>query len=68
MVHELDFLVTKLNEVYFVLAIFGEEFTINMGGPDIEGYIRWLKENNDKSPLHTGRNSDELPKPIARPA
>jgi hypothetical protein len=51
-VHEFDFLVTELNEVYFVLVIFGEEFTINIGGPTIDGYERWLQENNDASPLY----------------
>jgi hypothetical protein len=56
-VHEFDFLVTPENEWYFVLAIFGLELTINLGGPDIEGYERWLAQNNNASPLYFGKNS-----------
>lgn len=63
-VHEFDFLVTPANEWYFVLAIFGFEFVINMGGPDIEGYIHWLAENNNESPLYAGKNFSAHQKPI----
>jgi hypothetical protein len=62
-VHEFDFLVTRLNEIYFVLAIFGEEFTINIGGADIEGYKLWLRENNDASPLYPLDKPDLYPRP-----
>jgi hypothetical protein len=55
--HEFDFLVTSANEWYFVLAIFGLELTINLGGPDVEGYERWLVENENASPLYAGRNA-----------
>jgi hypothetical protein len=55
-VHELDFLVTAANEWYFVLVLFGQEYTINMGGPDIGGYLQWLKENGEASPLYSGKN------------
>lgn len=55
-IFEYDFLVTNHNEVYFCLAIFGQEFTINMGGPSIEGYLQWLSENGHKSPLFHGKN------------
>lgn len=63
-VHESDFLVTKSNEWYFVLAIFGEEMAINLGGPEIEGYELWLKENDGKSPLYLGRNADGYSMPV----
>lgn len=56
-VHEYDFLSTEQGELYFVLALYGVEMTINVGGPDIEGYERWLKENNDESPLYWGKNA-----------
>ncbi len=56
-VHEFDFLVTSANEWYFVLAIFGLELTINLGGPDVEGYERWLVENENASPLYSGKNA-----------
>ena len=55
-VHEFDFLVTDQSEWFFVLAIFGVEFAINLGGPDISGYHRWLKQTSGLSPLYTGRN------------
>lgn len=55
--HEFDFLVTEANEWYFVLAIFGLELTINIGGPDVEGYVQWLTENSNASPLYAGKNA-----------
>ena len=61
-VYEYDFLFTTperisedgavLSELYFVLAIFGVEFSINMGGPEMDGYEAWLKGHNDASPLY----------------
>lgn len=57
-VHEYDFLPTKQGEVYFVLALFGIEFSINIGGPYMDGYRIWLKENNEISPLYFGKNKD----------
>jgi hypothetical protein len=56
-VWEYDFLQTRQNELYFVLAIFGLELTINVGGPDMEGYESWLKENGEVSPLYVGKNA-----------
>jgi hypothetical protein len=56
-VHEYDFLHTRRGEVYFVLALYGLELTINVGGPDIDLYSEWLSENENASALHTGRNS-----------
>jgi hypothetical protein len=47
-----------------VLAIFGLELTINLGGPDVEGYERWLVENENASPLYVGKNAiHRLPGP-----
>lgn len=57
LVHEYDFLHTNQGEVYFVLALYGVEMTINVGGPDIDGYEAWLKENNNESPLYNGKNA-----------
>lgn len=53
-VYEYDFLMTPASEMYFCIAIFGKEFTINMGGPSIDGYKQWLLENDNKSPLYVG--------------
>ena len=50
--HEFDFLYTDQGEMYFVLAILGTEYAINMAGPDYEGYARWLAEHGGSSPLY----------------
>lgn len=50
--HEWTFLYTKGGELYFVLALFGIEYAINMGGPYIDGYKQWLTEKSDNSPLY----------------
>lgn len=52
--HEYDVLATEWGEWFLVVAIFGLEFAINYGGPEIEGYERWLRENNNVSPLYGG--------------
>ena len=49
---EADFLFTERGEVYFVIAMHGIEYAINLGGPIIEGYEFWLKKNKNKSPLY----------------
>ncbi len=50
--HEYTLLYTETRELYAVVCIMGVEYTINMGGPEIEGYLAWLKENNGLSPLY----------------
>lgn len=50
--HEYTLLYTDEGELYFVLAIFGIEYTINMGGLEIERYHKWIKNNAGKSPLY----------------
>lgn len=49
--HEFDFLLHE-EEIYFILILFGFEFCINMGQPSIHGYIDWLRENENRSPLY----------------
>ncbi len=53
---EYDFLTTDQREIYFSIAIFGLELTINIGGDSIEGFKNWLKQNNYASPLYSGNN------------
>jgi hypothetical protein len=60
-VYEFDILWTPWNEWFFVLAMFGLELVINYGGPEIDGYERWLSENNNVSPLYWGKNQESLP-------
>lgn len=50
--HEWTFLYTEGYELYFVLALFGIEYAINMSGPYIDGYKQWLTEKSDNSPLY----------------
>jgi hypothetical protein len=58
-VHEFDFIQTKQMELYFVLALFGVEMTINVAGPIIDGYLKWLAENGGASPLYSGKNDSK---------
>jgi hypothetical protein len=62
-IHESDFLVNPCGEWFFVLAIFGLELAINLGGPEIEGYERWLRENSNASPLYRADIPGLYPKP-----
>lgn len=54
--HEWDILPipadNDLAEYYVVIAIFGVEYTINTGGPEIEEYLNWLKRNDNESYLY----------------
>ena len=54
--HEFTILVTPTEEYYAVVAIFGVEYTINLGGPVLEGYENWLKNNDGRGPLYTAPN------------
>lgn len=55
--HEFDILVTPTNEYYIVVAIFGEEYALNLGGPEIDGYQHWLMVNDNKSLLYCESNA-----------
>ena len=55
--HEWTILYVPETEYYAVIVIFGIEYAINLGGPDLEGYDRWLKENNNRSPLYNPPNA-----------
>ncbi|HKQ07430.1 MAG TPA: HNH endonuclease [Blastocatellia bacterium] len=50
--HEFTLLYTPQQEMYFVIAIFGIQYTINLGGPEIEGFCDWLVANDNASPLY----------------
>jgi hypothetical protein len=50
--HEFDFLYTAGQELFAVICIFGEEFAINLGGPSIDGYVDFLKQQGGRSPLY----------------
>lgn len=50
--HEYTLLMTPRQEIYSVVCIFGMEYTINLGGRELDGYEAWLKCNDFKSPLY----------------
>lgn len=57
--NEWDILVTgdiDNSEFYFVLAIFGMEYVINLGGNSMDGYKAWLEKHNNISPLYMEKN------------
>lgn len=60
MLHEFDILVTDQNEFYVIVAIFGDEYALNLGGREIGGYERWLEMNSKRSPLYSGKNGGEI--------
>lgn len=69
-IHECDFLFPNIDEkclngneciqdeLYFIVALWGIEFAINMVGPEIEGYQQWLVKHDYISPLHFGKNRE----------
>jgi len=48
--HEYDFILIN-RETFFLCAIFGMEYAINMGGDSVENYLEWLRKNRGISPL-----------------
>lgn len=57
--NEWDILVTgdiDNSEFYFVIAVFGMEYAINLGGNSMDGYESWLNMNGNVSPLYHGKN------------
>jgi hypothetical protein len=49
--HEWTFLYTDAKELYLVLSLFGVEYAINLGGPEVEPYHEWLTNRVGRSPL-----------------
>lgn len=58
-VWELDLLQDEDGYLYSILVVFGLEFAIHLGEPDISGYRRWLLLHAGQSPLYSGRNAAE---------
>ncbi|MBY3125544.1 HNH endonuclease [Rhizobium laguerreae] len=54
--HEYDFVYTEKRLLFFVMAIFGEEFAIDMGNPEILSYETYLREQDGVSPLYPVRH------------
>jgi hypothetical protein len=50
--HEFTLLYTEKKEMYLVIAIMGIEYSINLADDKIDGYLEWLRENENISPLY----------------
>lgn len=55
--HEFDFLYIEERYLFYIIAIFGVEFTINMAERDLSRFTSWLKSNDGISPLYHGKNA-----------
>lgn len=46
-----------LSEYYAVIIILGVEYVINLGGPELHGYQKWLELHDGVSYLYYGKNN-----------
>ncbi len=46
-----------IGEFYAIIAILGVEYAINLGGPELDGYLQWLKDNGEKSYLDINKKT-----------
>ena len=66
-IYECDFLIIdkggegdiKYVILYFVVVLWGMEFAINMGEPEIDGYNSWVNQHNGLSPLYVKKNFEK---------
>jgi len=56
--HEQDLVYLQEEQLYFVLILFGIEYAINLTNPEINGYLDWLSQNDNRSPI-IGENERE---------
>ena len=56
LLNEFDILYTRSSEAYLVIALFGVEFVLNLGGRENDGYRQWLEAHDWASPLYVGNN------------
>ncbi len=60
--HEWTLLYTEEQELYLVVALFGVEYAMNMGGPETDGFRDWLSDHSGRSPLYpTGMKGGQWP-------
>jgi len=43
---------SQVGEFYAIIVILGVEYAINLGEPDLDGYLQWLKYNDEQSYLY----------------
>lgn len=48
-------------EFYVIIAIFGVEYAINLGGPELDGYKKWLEAHSNRSYLYLKGGAQQLP-------
>jgi len=59
--HELDLLILEQEGgmiIYVIFLLHGMEFALCLNDPEIDGYYKWLEENNNESPLRIGKNKN----------
>lgn len=56
--HEWTLLYLKETMLYLIIAIFGVEYALNLGEPEIKTYKSWLVENSGRSPLYPEGRED----------
>jgi len=49
----------QITEIFAVIAIFGIEYTINLGAPDLDSYLAWLDANNHASYLYSKTEAEQ---------
>jgi len=50
--HEYTFHYSEKNELFFIIAIFGVEYAINLSSPEIDSYSQIIRSNSDRSLLY----------------
>jgi pterin-4a-carbinolamine dehydratase len=56
--HEYDLLYTRGRELYIVVALFGVELALNLGGRELDGYNHWLEKHEFLSPLYVDKAAE----------
>jgi hypothetical protein len=59
--HEWVFTSLDTDRLYFVLGLFGIEYTLNLSEREINSYQIWIESNSHRSPLYP--NGIDYPKP-----
>jgi len=59
--HKFALLHTRERDLYLVCAVYGVEYAINLGGPEIDGYTRWLREHDGQSYLDMVPSNSAVP-------
>jgi HNH endonuclease len=47
----------SVGEFYATIAILGIEYAINLGGPELDSYLQWLKDKDNQSYLYVSKKA-----------